>query len=106
MTNDIVDDHLNGKDHANRPISGVMSTTSSRPSTSATILHVHSQPSAKVKPASYRDPSIKRAPSSVVFHEKPFSPYHTIIKVLTRLTILYNELQILQLPLNIGLSML
>ena len=85
MTNGIVDGHLNVEDHADRPLSGIMSTTSSRPSTSATIVHVHSQPPVKIMPAVHQDPSIKRAPSSVVFHENPTS-YHTIIKVLTRLT--------------------
>ena len=110
MTNGIVDGHLNEDPHitaSERPLSGIMSTTSSRPSTSATIVHVHSQPPVKIMPAVHRDPSIKRIQNqnhnnqnhsssqlshqnsslqnSVVFHENPTS-YHTIIKVLTRLT--------------------
>ena len=109
MTNGIVDGHLNEDQQsmlADRPLSGIMSTTSSRPSTSATIVHVHSQPPVKIMPAVHRDPSIKRIQNqnhnnqnhsssqlshqnslqnSVVFHENPTS-YHTIIKVLTRLT--------------------
>lgn len=109
MTNGIVDGHLNEDPHitaSDRPLSGIMSTTSSRPSTSATIVHVHSQPPVKIMPAVHRDPSIKRIQNhnnqnqnhsssnlshqnslqnSVVFHENPTS-YHTIIKVLTRLT--------------------
>ena len=109
VTNGIVDGHLNEDPHitaSERPLSGIMSTTSSRPSTSATIVHVHSQPPVKIMPAVHRDPSIKRIQNhnnqnqnhsssnlshqnslqnSVVFHENPTS-YHTIIKVLTRLT--------------------
>ena len=113
VTNGIVDGHLNEDPHitaSERPLSGIMSTTSSRPSTSATIVHVHSQPPVKIMPAVHRDPSIKRISqnqnhnnqnhssssqlgshqnsnlqNSVVFHENPTS-YHTIIKVLTRLT--------------------
>ena len=97
MTNGIVDGHLNEDQQsmlADRPLSGIMSTTSSRPSTSATIVHVHSQPPVKIMPAVHRDPSFiqksrSSAPlpnsNSVVFHENPTS-YHTIIKVLTRLT--------------------
>ena len=95
MTNGIVDGHLNVEDHADRPLSGIMSTTSSRPSTSATIVHVHSQPPVKIMPANYRDPTIKQAPSSVVFPENPTS-YHTIIKVLTRLTLVMNLLSLTQ----------
>ena len=114
VTNGIVDGHLNEDPHitaSERPLSGIMSTTSSRPATSATIVHVHSQPPVKIMPAVHRDPSIKRISqnqnqnhnnqnhssssqlgshqnslqNSVVFHENPTS-YHTIIKVLTRLT--------------------
>ena len=96
MTNGIVDGHLNEDQQsmlADRPLSGIMSTTSSRPSTSATIVHVHSQPPVKIMPAVHRDPSFIKSRSSaplpnsnsVVFHENPTS-YHTIIKVLTRLT--------------------
>ena len=101
VTNGIVDGHLNEDQQstlADRPLSGIMSTTSSRPSTTATIVHVHSQPPVKIMPAVHRDPSfVKRssAPAipnsnsnSVVFHENPTS-YHTIIKVLTRLIPLF-----------------
>ena len=80
---------------ADRPTASVVSA-SSRPSTTATIVHVHSQPPVKImNPGSVTSylhrggdqivSSVKRTPSSVVFHENPTS-YHTIIKVVLPLT--------------------
>ena len=62
-----------------------MSSVTSRPASmasTATIVHVHTQPPVKIMPAVQRDPSMKRTNSNhVVFHENP-TAYHTIIKVL------------------------
>ena len=107
MTNGIVDDHhnnhhrqslLDNAPHRNQMNnhnndyhdmqshrSEIMSSVTSRPASmasTATIVHVHTQPPVKIMPAVQRDPSMKRTNSNhVVFHENP-TAYHTIIKVL------------------------
>ena len=81
------DNDRNGKEYADQPRNSIISTTSSRQSTSGgTIVHVHPQTPLKIMPINHQDASIKQTPYSVVFHENPFTSYHTIIKVLTRLT--------------------
>ena len=82
------DHDLEDTDGGGRALSGILapSVISSRPSTSATIVHVHSQPPVKIMPSIHRDPSMKRGSqpnvNQVVFHENP-TAYHSLIKVLT-----------------------